>query len=68
MGLVVAADVSEDGGKVVAVVAVLEHVLKGRDFGRACSGLKHFRRVGSDRKKWYLKTFARRYLSNIKGF
>lgn len=52
---------SEDGPRVIALVGAEEHVLKSRAFGRACSGLKHFRRVGSDRKARYLEFFRRRY-------
>ena len=52
---------SEDGPRVIALVGAREHVLKSRAFGRVCSGLRHFRRVGSDRKARYLDFFRRRY-------
>lgn len=52
---------SEDGPRVIALVGAREHIVKSRAFGRACSGLKHFRRVGSDRKARYLDFFRRRY-------
>ncbi len=52
---------SEDYSRVIALVGAREHVVKSRVFGRACSGLKHFRRVGSDRKTRYLGFFRKRY-------
>jgi len=58
--LVVAIDVSEDGSRVVAVVGARVHVLNSRRFGRLCTGLKHFRRVSSDRKTGYLRSFAKK--------
>ena len=64
--LIVAVDVSRDGAMVVVVVGAREHVLKNRCFGRACSGLRHFRRVGSDRKIRYIKSFMKRYENSIK--
>ena len=48
LDLVIAID---ESGSVIAVVGAEEHILKSRDFSRLCSGLKHFRRVGSDRKQ-----------------
>ncbi len=43
------------------MVGVREHVLKSRMFGRLCVGLRHFRRVSSNRKAAYLRFFVRRY-------
>ncbi len=59
--LVVAIDLSEDGPRVIALVGAREYVVKSRVFGRACSGLRYFRRVGSDRKTRYLESFRKRY-------
>jgi len=35
--------------------------LKEPSFARKASGLKHFREIGSDRKRMYLKAFPRRF-------
>ncbi len=43
------------------MVGAREYIVKSRVFGRACSGLRHFRRVGSDRKTRYLESFRKRY-------
>ena len=43
------------------MVGAREHIVKSRRFGRMCTGLKHFRRVGSDRRFRYLNTFEKKY-------
>lgn len=58
---------SEDGPRVIALVGARANILKTRVFGNLCSGLKHYRRVPSWRKKRYLKFFERRY-SRLKEF
>ena len=63
----IAIDLSEDGPRVVAVVGARASILKTRVFGNLCSGLEHYRRVPSWRKKRYLKFFERRY-SKLKEF
>jgi len=35
--------------------------LKEPSFARKASGLKHFREIGSDRKRMYLKAFPKRF-------
>ncbi len=65
--LIVAVDVSTNGAYTIVLVGVREDVLKSKRFSRACSMLKHFRRIGSDRKKQYMKTFIKRYQSKIKN-
>ncbi len=64
--VIVAVDVSTNGAYTIVLVGVREDILKSRRFTRACSILKHFRRIGSDRKKQYMKTFIKRYQSKIK--
>ncbi len=49
------------------MVGAKASVLKTRTFGNLCSGLEHYRRVPSWRKKRYLKFFERRHLK-LKGF
>jgi len=46
---------------VIAIVGARELIAKSRAFSRLCSDLKHFRRVGSDRKTRYLESFRERY-------
>jgi hypothetical protein len=65
--LIIAIDLSEDGPRVIALVGAREHIVKSRFFSRLCTGLRHFRRVGSDRKSSYLRFFIRRY-SKIRGY
>ncbi len=52
---------SEDSPRVIAVVGARASVIKTRVFGNLCSGLEHYRRVPSWRKKRYLRFFERRY-------
>jgi len=65
--LVIAIDLSKDGYRVIAIVGAKEHVLKNRDFDRATTWVRHFREIGSDRKKRYLSTLPRRF-KKIKQF
>ncbi len=59
--LVVAIDLSREGSfAAIAIVVAEESVLKTRKFQRLCSGLKHFRRVGSDRKSSYLRRLPKK--------
>jgi len=58
---VVAIDLSEDGRRVVALVGAKEHLLKDSKFLRVSKWLKHFREIGSDRKKAYLTLIPRRF-------
>jgi len=60
-----AIDISDD---VIVVVGAEEHILKSRDFSRLCGSLKRFRRVGSDRKQQYLKSFMRRYMRYLRDY
>ena len=55
-----AVDLSEDGPRVIAVVAAREHVLKSSSFVKQLSRLKHVREVGSDRKARYISLVPRR--------
>ena len=59
--LVIAIDLSEDGPRVIALVGAKEHVLKDSTFLKATKWIKHFREIGSDRKKTYLSLFPRRF-------
>ena len=52
---------SGDGAMVIAVVAAREHLLKRSDFLKAAKWVKHFREIGSDRKRFYLSTFPKRF-------
>ena len=65
--LIVAVDVSVNGAYIIVLVGAREDVLKSRRFTRTCSMLKHFRRIGSDRKKQYMRTFIKRYQNRIKS-
>ncbi len=49
------------------MVGAREHVLKSCEFARKASGLKHFREIGSDRKRMYLKALPRRF-NKLKPF
>lgn len=60
-GLVIAIDLSEDGPRAMALVGARKGMVKSRAFEMMCTRLKHFRRVGSNRKRSYLKTFVKRY-------
>jgi len=48
--------------KVFALVGCREHVLKSQDFIKATKDFKHFREMGSRRKKQYFKVFPKKYL------
>jgi len=52
---------SKDGAKVIVLIGAKEHVLKTPSFAKRASGLKHFREIGSDRKRTYLKAFPKRF-------
>ena|GEM_PF-1023729 len=60
--MIVAIDLSEDGGRVIALVGAREHVLKRGGFSAIAATLKHYREVHSKRKHSYIKAFPRRYL------
>ncbi|MHC1628001.1 MAG: hypothetical protein ACXQTI_04115 [Candidatus Nezhaarchaeales archaeon] len=57
----IAIDLSEDGRRVVALVGAREHLLKDGRFLKVSKWLKHFREIGSDRKKAYLSLLPRRF-------
>lgn len=57
----IAIDLSEDGPRIVALVGAREHVLKDGRFLRVSKWLKHFREIGSDRKKVYSTLLPRRF-------
>ncbi|BES81034.1 hypothetical protein PABY_06010 [Pyrodictium abyssi] len=59
--LAMAIDVSVGSARAIAVVAAREHILKSRSFQRATTWVKHFRELGSDRKRTYLAAFPRRF-------
>jgi len=63
---VVAIDFSEDRVKVIALVGCREHILKSQEFIKATKDFKHFREMGSRRKKQYFKVFPRKF-SKIMG-
>ncbi len=55
--MIVAIDLSEDGGRVIALVGVREHVLKRGKFSAITATLKHYREVHSKRKTLTSKHF-----------
>ena len=57
----IAIDLSEDGASIVALVGVEDHVLKSRKFQRLVSWAKHYREIGSNKKRRYLERFPQRY-------
>jgi len=59
--LIIAIDLSENGARVIALVGARECTLKTRRFARATAWIKHFRELGSDKKRQYLTTFPRRF-------
>jgi len=56
-----AIDVSVGSARAIAVVAARGHILKSRSFQRASTWAKHFRELGSYRKRTYLAAFPRRF-------
>jgi len=65
--LVLAIDLSEDGPRVIALIGAEEHVLKTASFLRATRWVRHFREIGSDRKRAYLSLIPKR-LEKVKPF
>ncbi len=51
---------SKDGATIISLVGAEEHILKSSNFIKNAKNFKHFRELGSDRKKQYMRLFPRR--------